>query len=75
MKNCRPLIVSAGTWHVFDAVSPIEAAGRSDTIGHLNDIAIRVRWEIYWNIVRDEIVGDDEAARMRRGGRRRAHGH
>ena len=45
-------------------VSHIDDAVRSDIISHVSDIAIRVGRTIKWDPLKEEIVGDDEAARM-----------
>ena len=45
-------------------ISPIEAAIRSDTICHLDDIAIRLGRKLRWNPQREEFVNDDQANRM-----------
>ncbi|MBN2311642.1 MAG: Gfo/Idh/MocA family oxidoreductase [Candidatus Hydrogenedentes bacterium] len=46
------------------AISPLEAAIRSDTISHLCDIAIRLGRPITWDPDRERIKGDGEAADM-----------
>jgi predicted dehydrogenase len=45
-------------------VSHIDDAVRSDVISHVSDIAIRAGRKITWDPVKEEIVGDAEAARM-----------
>jgi hypothetical protein len=45
-------------------VNPIESAVRSDAISHLSDIAIRLGRKIYWDPVKEDIIGDESAARM-----------
>lgn len=45
-------------------VSPFEAAIRSDTISHLCDISIRRGRPIDWDPQREQILGDEPAARM-----------
>ncbi|MBN1418622.1 MAG: Gfo/Idh/MocA family oxidoreductase [Planctomycetes bacterium] len=45
-------------------ICPIGPAVRSDTICHLDDIAIRLGRKIRWDPERETIPGDDEAARM-----------
>jgi len=47
-----------------DPVAPIEIAVRSDTLCHLSDIATRLRRKLKWDPVKEEFVGDAEAARM-----------
>jgi predicted dehydrogenase len=46
------------------AISPFEAAIRSDAISHLSNIAIRTGRKIRWDPVREEIRGDAEASGM-----------
>jgi hypothetical protein len=46
------------------AISPLEAAIRSDTISHLSNIMVRVRRPIQWDPVREVIIGDEEASKM-----------
>lgn len=46
------------------AISPLEAAIRSDTISHLGDIMIRTGRPIQWDPKSETIVGDAEAARL-----------
>jgi predicted dehydrogenase len=46
------------------AISPLEAAIRSDTISHLSNIMVRVRRPIQWDPEREAIVGDEEASKM-----------
>ncbi|MHC4219808.1 MAG: Gfo/Idh/MocA family protein [Planctomycetota bacterium] len=45
-------------------VSPLETAIRSDTISHLTDICVRRGRPVRWNPEREQILGDQEAARM-----------
>jgi len=45
-------------------VNPIESAVRSDTISQLSDIAIRTGRKIQWDPEKEQIVGDDDAAKM-----------
>ncbi len=44
-------------------VSHIDDAVRSDLISHLGDVAIRAKRKITWDPVKEQIVGDAEAAR------------
>ena len=44
-------------------VCPIDAAVQADILCHLSDITIRTRRKIRWDPVKEEIVGDAEAAR------------
>jgi predicted dehydrogenase len=46
------------------AISPLEAAIRSDTISHLGDIAIRLARPLRWDPAAEKIIGDDEATAM-----------
>ncbi len=46
-----------------DPVSNIEDAVHSDIISHVSDIAIRSGRKIVWDPVKEEIVGDEQAAR------------
>jgi len=46
-----------------DPVSFIEDAVRSDTFSHISDIAIRSGRKIVWDPEKQQIVGDEEAAR------------
>jgi len=45
-------------------ICPIETAVRSDTICHLDDIAIRLRRKLRWNPQEEEFVDDEQANRM-----------
>ena len=45
-------------------ICPIETAVRSDTICHLDDIAIRLGRKLRWDPEREEFVDDDQANRM-----------
>ena len=45
-------------------VDPVDDAIRSDLISQVSDIAIRTRRKIVWDPVKEQIVGDEEAARM-----------
>ncbi len=47
-----------------ETICPIESAVRSDTICHLDDIAMRLGRKLKWDPVSEEFVGDDEANRM-----------
>jgi predicted dehydrogenase len=49
-----------------DPVSNVEDAVRSDIISHLGDIAVRTGRKIVWDPAKEQIVGDEEAARMLR---------
>ena len=44
-------------------VSPIEAAVQSDLISHLSNAAIRLKRPIKWDPKKEQIVGDNEAAK------------
>ncbi len=46
------------------AISPLEAAIRSDTISHLSNLMVRLRRPIEWDPAKEVIVGDAEATRM-----------
>jgi len=66
----KPVIRSASQGRNFvesmrsrrPTVNPLESAIRSDTISHLSDLAIRSGRPIGWDPVKEEIVGDPEAA-------------
>jgi len=45
-------------------ICPIETAVRSDTICHLDDIAIRLGRKLRWDPEREEFINDEEANRM-----------
>ncbi|MCX7825337.1 MAG: Gfo/Idh/MocA family oxidoreductase [Verrucomicrobiae bacterium] len=45
-------------------VDPIDDAVRSDLISHVSEIAIRTGRKIKWDPVKEEIIGDPEAARL-----------
>jgi predicted dehydrogenase len=45
-------------------IAPIESAVRSDTVCHLDDIAIRLGRRLRWNPELEEFFNDDEANRM-----------
>ena len=45
-------------------ICPVETAVRSDTICHLDDIAIRLGRKLRWNPRREQFVNDDQANRM-----------
>ncbi len=45
-------------------VSPIDVALRSDTLAHLTDVCTRLRRKVRWDPEKEEIVGDEQAARM-----------
>ena len=48
-----------------EPVAPVETAHRSITICHLGNIAMRLgRKSLKWDPVKEQIVGDDEAAKM-----------
>jgi len=47
-----------------DAVSNIDDAVLSDAFSHLSDIAVRTGRKIVWDPVSEQILGDEEAARM-----------
>jgi predicted dehydrogenase len=47
-------------------VCPIETAVRSDTICHLDDIAIRLGRKLRWDPEKEEFVNDEQANRMLR---------
>jgi hypothetical protein len=49
-----------------DPVSNIEDAVHSDIISHISDIAIRSGRKIVWDPVKEQTVGDEEAARRMR---------
>ena len=44
-------------------ISPIEAAVQSDLISHLSNAAIRLKRPIKWDPKKEQIMGDDEAAK------------
>jgi predicted dehydrogenase len=46
------------------AISPLEAAIRSDTISHLGDMVVRLRRPLQWDPEKEVIVGDAEASKM-----------
>jgi hypothetical protein len=46
------------------AICPIETAVRSDTICHLDDIAIRLGRKLRWNPKEENFVNDEQANRM-----------
>jgi predicted dehydrogenase len=46
------------------AVSPLEAAIRSDTISHLADLCIRLKKPLTWDPKREQIVGNAYATRL-----------
>jgi len=46
------------------AISPLEAAIRSDTISHLSDIVVRTRRPIQWDPEREIIIADEAASKM-----------
>ncbi len=46
-----------------ETICPVEMAIRCDTICHLSDIAARTGRVINWNPEKEEIVGDDDAAK------------
>ncbi len=45
-------------------VSPIEAAVRSDTICHLDDIAIRTGRKLRWDPAKEQFLNDEAANRL-----------
>jgi len=45
-------------------ICPVETAVRSDTICHLDDIAIRLGRKLRWNPEREEFINNDQANRM-----------
>ncbi|UCC96435.1 MAG: Gfo/Idh/MocA family oxidoreductase [Phycisphaerales bacterium] len=45
-------------------ICPVESAVRSDTICHLDDIAIRLGKKLRWDPQKEEFVNDDQANRM-----------
>jgi predicted dehydrogenase len=45
-------------------ICPVETAVRSDTVCHLDDIAIRLGRKLRWNPEREEFINDDQANRM-----------
>jgi len=47
-----------------EAVSPVEAAIRSDTISHLCNIVVRTGRKLTWDPEKEAIIGDEEASRM-----------
>lgn len=48
------------------AICPVEVAVRSDTIAHLDNIAIKLRRKLRWDPARQTFLADDEANRMLR---------
>ena len=44
--------------------APVETAHRSISVAHLGNIAMQVGRKIRWDPVREEIIGDEEAARL-----------
>ena len=48
-----------------EPIAPVETAHRSVTICHLGNIALRLGREVLkWDPVKEQIIGDDEAAKM-----------
>ena len=45
-------------------ICPIETAVRSDTICHLDDIAVRLGRKLRWNPEKEEFINDEQANRM-----------
>ena len=45
-------------------ICPVESAVRSDTVCHLDDMAIRLGRKLRWDPVKEQVVDDDEANRM-----------
>ena len=44
-------------------IDPIDDAVRSDSIGHLSEIAVRTGRKITWDPVKESIIGDSDAER------------
>jgi predicted dehydrogenase len=47
-----------------DPVEPVEAGHRTASLCHLGNIAMRLHRKIRWNPEQEQIVGDDEAAKL-----------
>jgi len=45
-------------------ICPVETAVRSDTVCHLDDIAMRLKRKLRWDPVKEEFIGDAEADKM-----------
>ena len=45
-------------------ICPIETAVRTDTVCHLDDIAIRLGRKLKWDPIKEEFLNDDQANRM-----------
>lgn len=45
-------------------INPVETAIRSDTICHLTDMAIRLGRSMKWDPQKEQVIGDEEAAKM-----------
>ena len=45
-------------------ICPVETAVRSDTICHLDDIAIRLAGKLKWNPQKEEFINNENANRM-----------
>jgi hypothetical protein len=49
-----------------ETICPVETAVRSDTICHLDDIAIRLGRKLRWDPKKEQFINDDEANRLLR---------
>jgi predicted dehydrogenase len=47
-----------------DPIEPVEAGHRTATVCHLGNIAMRLKRTIKWDPDKEQVVGDDEAARL-----------
>ena len=47
-----------------ETITPVEAACRSISVGHLGEIAMLTGRKIKWNPETEEIVGDPEASAL-----------
>ena len=47
-----------------DPVEPVEVGHRTASLCHLGNIAMRLKRKIHWDPAKEQIVGDDEAAKM-----------
>jgi hypothetical protein len=47
-----------------DPIEPVEAGHRTASLCHLGNIAMKLRRKIRWDPVREQIIDDDEAAKM-----------
>jgi hypothetical protein len=45
-------------------ITDVEVGHRSATVCHLGNIAVRLQRKIQWDPVKEQIVGDNEAAAM-----------